>query len=116
MRESPIQRIAVLTIQPAENRVLPLFDRALEEQAAEYGGDHQSEEESSDQREGNRPGHWTEEAAFHALQREDGQIGDDDDDARKEYRLLHFVRGDADGFEQAGAPPGEFHVAQNVLH
>ena len=48
------------------------------------------------QGEGHRPGHGLEQAAFHALQGEDGQIGGDDDGDGVEDRPLHLVRGRAD--------------------
>ncbi len=56
-------------------------------------GDDDGEDERAQQREGDRPGHGLEEPAFDRLQREDGQIGSDDDAAGEEDRPLHFVRG-----------------------
>jgi hypothetical protein len=47
----------------------------------------------AEQREGDGPGHGLEEAAFNGLQREDGQVGGDDDGDGEEDGALHFLRG-----------------------
>ena len=74
-------------------RVLPLFCALAEGDAAHDRGNKDGKDERAEQRKGDCPGHRLEEAALDGLQREDGQIGSDDDAAGKEDRPLHFVRG-----------------------
>ena len=62
---------------------------------------HRSNQHGEDQRaeqgESDGPGHGLEQAAFDALQREDGQVRGDDDADGVEDGALYFVRGVADG-------------------
>jgi hypothetical protein len=59
-------------------------------------------------REGHRPGHGPEQPAFHALQREDRQIGGDDDGDGVKHRPLDLMASLADdlrgGFRGARCP------------
>ena len=74
--------------------------RALAEQKTrQHRRDQHGEDQRAQQREGHRPGHRLEQPPFHALQREDRQVGRDDDGDGVEDRPLHFVRGFADSFQ-----------------
>jgi hypothetical protein len=64
---------------------------SLEKKVHSTGAMNRANSKSAQQSERHGPGHGTEQAAFHALQGEDGQVRNDDDDAREENRLLHFV-------------------------
>ena len=70
------------------------------------------------QREGDRPGHRLEQAAFHALQSEDGHVRRNDDADGVKHRPLHFMRRLANGAERPsgilGATPSQ--VTDDVLH
>ena len=88
---------------------------SLEQTGAQHGRDQQREQQRSQQGKGHGPRHGAEQAAFDALQGEDGQVGNDDDDAGEKYRLLHFVRRGADHLQKRFLALAELGVAQDVL-
>ena len=117
MVEAPAKRVPVGAPHDAQHRVSPFLDLAFaEDEVAEHGRDQKSEQKSAQQGEGYGPRHGAEQAALDALQGEDGQIGNDDDDAGEEDRLLYFVGGSGDYLEKSLLPLGELDVAHDVFH
>ncbi len=94
--DSPGGCLAIARGDPVQDRVFPLGGALGEEEAGEHGGDDHGEDQSAEQGEGDGPGHGLEEAAFHRLQGEDGQVGGDDDADGVEDGPLDFVGGFAD--------------------
>ena len=115
--EAPVEQAAVGVLQDAHHRVPPFLDFSVaEDEVAEHGRDQQREQKSAQQGESYGPGHGAEQAAFDALQGEDGQIGNDDDDAGEEDGLLHFVCGGSDQLEKSFLPLRKLDVAHDVFH
>ena len=96
MTNGPGDAAAIAVAQKLHHRVFPLLRALAEEQTGEHGGKDHGKNESAKQCERHRPCHGPEEPAFDRLQREDGQIGGDDDGDGVEDRALHFVRGLSD--------------------
>src|SRR5437016_5941663 len=70
---------------------------AAKEEIAEQGNQRERKEERTDESGGDGPGHGREDAAFVALQREDRNMGGDDDEHRKECWPAHFASRFEDG-------------------
>src|ERR1700730_4309506 len=100
MVEAPVEDAGIALLQEVEHGVTPFFYVVLEQQSAENGRNEKSEQQGTQKGERDRPSHRPEQAAFHAFQSENGKIGHDDDDSREEDRLLHFVRGRSDHFNE----------------
>ena len=115
MIEAPVEGACVGAVEPLEDRVAPLFDSGAEQDAAQHGRDEQGEDQRAQQGEGDGPGHGAEEAAFDALQGEDGEIGNDNDDAGEEDRALDFVGGDGDRLHERLLGVAEGGVAEDVF-
>ena len=113
--EAPVENASVGAVEPLQDRVAPFFDSGAEQDAAQHGCDEQSEDQCAEQGEGDGPGHGAEEAAFDALQGEDGQIGNNDDDAGEENRALHFMGRDGDGLHEGFLGVAEGGVAKDVF-
>ena len=96
MFDGPLGGSAVVFGEPAHHRVFPLAGALGEEETGEHGRDEDGEDERAEQSEAHHPGHGLEEAAFHCLQRKDGQVRGDDYAAGVEDGALDFVRGLAD--------------------
>ena len=86
----------------------------------QHGRDQNRKCHGAEKSQRNRPGHGSEQAALHALQREDRQVGGDNDGDGVENRPLHFMAGFADDF---GGCPRDSAVAiamgqvtDDVLH
>ena len=94
---------AVVVGEPGHDRVFPLAGSLRESEAGEHGSDQDGEDKAAEQSEADHPGHGLEQAAFHGLQREDGQIRGDDDAARVEDGALDLVRGLADLLRRSNA-------------
>src|SRR5271165_6383465 len=114
MIETPIQRAAVGPVEKIEGWILPLVDFPLEEKAAQNRRDEQSKYQRTEQGESYGPRHGAEQAAFDALQGEDRKVGNNDNDARKKHRLLHFVRGHRDRLHER-LLPAESGVTEDVF-
>src|ERR1035441_8781021 len=80
--DSPRDPIPVTSNEKLHYRVFPLLRAFPEQEGRQDGGDQHREDQSTQQGEGDGPGHWPEEPPFDGLQREDGQIGRDDDENR----------------------------------
>src|ERR1035438_5126308 len=101
---------------PPHHRVMPLLHVLSEQEAAKDRRDGHGKEQRAQQRERDRPGHGLEQAALHALQGEDGDIGGDDDADGIDHGTLHFVRGVAHGVEVVGVCGlGTAEVADDIL-
>jgi hypothetical protein len=79
---------AVANREPVHDGVLPLFGALAEQKAGHDGSDENGENECADEGEGDGPGHGLEQPAFNGFQREDGQVGGDDDGAGEEDGAL----------------------------
>src|ERR1700740_2222784 len=99
MVDGPAYGDAIFIAQKNHDGIGPLFYTMAEDQDSEDGGNQNREDQRAEQGERNGPGHGLEKAAFHALQRENGQIGGDDDGARVENRAQDFHYGVANDFE-----------------
>ena len=99
MLDGPTHGFAIASLQIIHHRIAPFVDAIPEEHAAEHRRDQHRENERAKERERNGPGHGPEQAAFDALQCEDGQVrGDDDGDGVKD-RTLNFEGGVTDAFQ-----------------
>src|SRR5271170_5765065 len=116
MVDGPADCDAIFIAQENHYGVGPFFYAVTEDEQCENRSDEDREEQRAEQGEGNGPGHGFEEAAFDALQSEDGQIGGDDDGAGIENRAQDFHYGVANDFEErflrAG---GEAEMANDVF-
>ena len=101
--DGPTNRAAIPFRQEVHDWVMPFLRSFRERETCQHGCDQNREDQRPEQRKGDRPGHGMEQAAFDALQREDGQVRGDDDSDRVEHRALDFVRGLADSFALAFA-------------
>src|ERR1700683_3427238 len=99
MVDGPANREAISIAQENHYRVGPFFDAVAEDHKSEDRGNQNREKQRTEQGEGNSPGHGLEEAAFDALQGEDGEIGGDDDGAGVEDRAQDFHYCIADDFQ-----------------
>src|ERR1039458_3426618 len=101
---------------PFHGGVVPLLYVLSEQETGKHRRNGHGENQRAQQSEGNGPRHRFEEAAFHALQGEDGDVGGDDDADGIDYRALHFVRGVAHRIEAIGGRrPGTAEVADDVF-
>lgn len=117
MFETPVEHPTVSVLQNPHHRIPPFLDFPVaENEVAEHRRNQKREYQRAQQCECYSPGHRTEQAAFDALQREDRQIGNDDNDARKKYRLLHFVRGGSDYLEKSLLLLRICRVAHDIFH
>lgn len=117
MLDCPANCVAVAVSEPCHDGVMPLGSATGKEQAAEHRSDDDGEDQSTEEREGDGPGHGSEETTFDGLQGEDGQVSSDDDADRVEDGALNFVSGFAD---LLGGREGFFallaEMADDVLH
>ena len=96
---------------------MPLARALGEEKAGQHRRDQHREHQRAQQSERHGPGHRLEQAPFHALQRENRQVGGDDDGDRVEHRPLHLVRGVEDLlFRRSVVLVAAAEVADDVLH
>ena len=86
------QRVIVHARQPHHAGIAPFLGAAGKHHRCEHGPDQHREDQRAQQRERYRPRHRLEQAAFHRLQGEDGQVRRDDNGDGIEHRPLHFVR------------------------
>ncbi len=107
---------AVTGGEPNDHRVMPLARAVGKEEAGESGSDDDGEDDGSQKREGDGPGHGFEQAPFDALQREDGQVGGDDDGDGVKHRALHFVGGVEDLLFHGAAAVLAAQMANDVFH
>ena len=96
--EAPIELATVGLLHDAHHRVPPLRDFAVAEgKVADTGAISSANRRAPSSAKATVQAMGPEQAAFDALQGEDGQIGNDDDDAGEEDRLLHLVGGSGVG-------------------
>ena len=94
--DGPAQRLAINPREEQHQRVAPFPGASGKHDAGQHGNQEHGEEQRPRQGEGDRPGHGPEQATFHALQREDGHVGGDDNRDGVEDRPLHLVGGPLD--------------------
>ena len=90
------QRPGIGPGEEQHQRVAPFLRAPGIHDAGQHGDEKHGEQERARQGEGDRPGHGPEQAAFHALEGEDGHVGGDDNGDRVENRPLHLMRGPLD--------------------
>src|ERR1700739_3404966 len=93
MANGPAYGIAIAFDDKRHDRVMPFLRTFSEGIAGQHGRDQHGKDQGSKQGEGDGPSHGLEEATFDTLQREDGQVGGDDDADGIEDRTLNFVSG-----------------------
>ena len=71
---------------------MPLFRAPRKHNARKHRPQEHREQQGPGKRKSDGPGHRLEQTAFDTLQREDREIGRDNDGDRIEHRALHFVR------------------------
>ena len=108
--------IAVVVDQPLHDRVLPFPRASGKHHAGHHRRHHNGEEKRADQSKRYRPGHGLEQTALDRLQREDRQVGRDDDAARVEHRPQHLIRRLADPLAGGARVILLRQVAHNVLN
>ena len=91
--ERPVARC-----DPAQHGIFPLTGALTEQEAGQRRRHEHGKDQRAKQGKCDRPGHRLKQPALHSLQREDGQVGRDDDADREEDRALHLMRGLADLF------------------
>src|SRR5208282_4959359 len=120
MPETPAQPLSIVLRQKSHDWVVPLPNSTAKQQAGQNRRDQNREGQGAQQREGDGQGHGPKQPAFHSLQREDRQVGGDDDGDRVEHRPLHFMRRFADGlggglYDRRNAP-GSRDIALAAAH
>ena len=96
MLNGPAQPPAVALRQIIHDQVAPFPHSLAEKGGRQHGRDENRKRHGAEKSEGHRPGHRPEQSALHALQREDRQIGGDDDGDGVKDRPLHFMASLAD--------------------
>ena len=91
--ERPAKRWRIKPLRAAHQRVLLLWQIALEHHRAEQRYQRQRQDQRADQRGDDRVGHRREDATLVALQREDRDVRRDDDEHGKERRPAHLDGG-----------------------
>ena len=94
--QAPIQTTLISLHKHQQQRVALFTKRLAEKIAGQNRREKERKEQCAQERKRHRPRHGTKESAFHALQGENRQVGDDDDQDRKKDRSLYFVRSPAD--------------------
>ena len=84
--ERPTEDGPIPRLQPVHDARLPLFGVLPERQRRQDGHQRQRENQGADQREDDRERHRPEHLSLDTLERQDGQVDDDDDQHGKEDR------------------------------
>ncbi len=116
MSNGPSHRETVLDCQKLHQWVVPLPHFLAKHQAGKHRRNQHGKQQCPEQRKRDRPGHGLKQAAFHMLQREDGQVGGDDNASREEDRALNLMRGSADEFGCCSPVAVCGEVPNDVLH
>ena len=115
---------AVAVDHPSQHRIPPDLRPVLEKIGGQHGNHRGGEQQRAQQRGAHRKCHGSEQPPLHPLQREQGQIGADQDRQREQNGPLDLNRRPTDGVEGAGSPDlarGElahdvFHHDQRAVH
>ena len=100
-----------------QRRIFPLLRAFLECEAGQNRRNHHGEDQRAKQGEGHCPRHRFEETAFHRLQREDGQVGSNNDGNGEEDRTLNFMRSGANlVLHRVGSIVGAMQMANDIFH
>ena len=105
------QHRRVHALAAPHERVFPVRRRAPEQHVAQQRYKRQRDEERADERRRDGPRHRREDASLLALQREDRNVGDDDDEHREERRPADVGR----RLEHRLAPIGRGDVGRAAL-
>src|SRR5215471_11714243 len=91
----PTNNLPVANRQMHQSRVLPLLAFLAEQKSGQGGSNHHGKKQSAEKGKHHGPSHRLEQLPFHALQREDRQVGGDNDRDRVENGPLNFARCDS---------------------
>src|ERR1019366_6946307 len=119
MADRPAQVAAITGGQKGHHGVAPFANSFTEDHAGKYRRDEDGKHQRAQQGEGDRQGHGPEQPALYALQREDGQVGGDDDGDGVKHRALHLMGGVADDLGDGPGSRGHtvsVDVANGVLY
>ena len=92
------------------------FAPLRKQEAGQHGRDHNRENQRAQQGKRHRPGHRFEQTAFNALQREDRQIGGDDDGDRVETGRCTSCAASRIVLSRRGIASCAVKMANDVLH
>src|ERR1700722_5046211 len=116
MVDGPADGDAIFIAQENHYGIGPFFHTVAEDQQREDRRNHDRENQSAEQGERAGPGHGLEEAAFDALQSEDGQIRCDDNGAGVKNGAEDFHYGIANNFQRRLLQAGrQTEMADDVL-